>query len=108
MKNETTTTRVAAQNSEYKDTKRLSDLQTVFNCFFPEPRTMMQVSILTYIPTQYVCWYVRHLRMNGNIQIVRYGRCPQTGYDGVQFLTTNPDLFRKMPKQLNLFENEQG
>jgi hypothetical protein len=89
-----------------KDTKHLSDFQRVFGAFFSTPRTMMEVTISTGIPTQYICWYVGSLRKKDEIQIAGYGRCPITGENDVQFLTTNPALFRKIPKQLNLFDNE--
>ena len=95
--------------SKGKGTKHLADYKIVFNEFASDILTMMQVTIRTKIPTQYICQYVKMMREKELIQIHHYGRCPITGYrgkKGVQFLTTNPSLFRPTPKQLNIFSNE--
>ncbi|MDR1584037.1 MAG: hypothetical protein LBS55_12435 [Prevotellaceae bacterium] len=84
-----------------------SDLQIIEAVFSPEPMTMMQATVLTGIPTQYVCRYVGRLRGEGAIQVYRKDKCPVTGWDGVQFLTTNPALFRAIPKQLSIQFDEQ-
>jgi hypothetical protein len=86
-----------------KGTKRISDYQIVFNEFAKEPQTMMQVTFNTGIPTQYICWHVREMRQKEVLQTYRLGRCPKTGEDGVQFLTTDPALLKSIPKQLSLF-----
>jgi predicted transcriptional regulator len=91
-----------------KDRMKKSDAQIIEEVFSPEPRTMMQATVITGIPTQYVCRYVGRLRKEGAIQVYRRGKCPITGWNGVQFLTTNPALFRAIPKQLNIPFDEQG
>ncbi|GHV09838.1 hypothetical protein FACS1894162_1410 [Bacteroidia bacterium] len=104
MKKETTTTGVAAHNSEYKDTKRLADYKKVFEYFSIKPATMFQCECATGIPRSYVCWYVRDLRKNNNIQIFKLGRCPISKWDSVQFLTTDRNLFKSEVKQPSLFD----
>ena len=98
-------------NSDGKGNKHLADYKIVFNEFAKDVLTMMQATVITGIPTQYICQYVRMMRERDLIQVHHYGRCPITGYRGkrgVQFLTCDPSKFRSMPTQLNVFSNEQG
>ena len=90
--------------TQSKDTKHLADYKRTYEYFLQKPATMFQCEIDTGIPRPYVCWYVRSMRKNGNIQIARYGRCPISKYDGVQFLTTDKKLFTKEIKQPSLFD----
>ena len=99
----TEATEVAPQRHD-KDTYYLSDYQKVFNEFSKGTLTMMQITVNTSIPTQYICRYVGMFREKELIQIHHLGKCPITGENGVQFLTTNPALFRTIPKQLDIFE----
>ena len=87
-----------------KDTKHLADCQKVFDYFAKKTATRFECEVDTGIPRPYVCWYVRNLRLNGHIQILRYGTCPISRYKGVQFLTTNKSLFRPEVKQPSLFD----
>jgi len=87
-----------------KNTKHLADFKKVFDYFAKKTATMFQCEVDTGIPRPYVCWYVRNLRMNGHIQILRYGRCPISKHDGVQFLTTDKRLFKPEVKQPSLFD----
>jgi len=87
-----------------KGTKHLADYKKVHEYFMQKPATMFQCEVDTGIPRPYVCWYVRDMRRNNNIQIARYGRCPISKYDGVQFLTTDSMLFRQELKQPSLFD----
>jgi hypothetical protein len=87
-----------------KDMKHLTDSQTVLEYFRQKPATMFQCEIDTGIPRPYICWYVRKLRKNGDIQIFRHGRCPISKWEGVQFLTTDNALFKSQIKQPSLFD----
>jgi hypothetical protein len=87
-----------------KDTKHLADCKKVHEYFMKKTATMFQCEIDTGIPRPYVCWYVRSMRVNGDIQIAKYGRCPISGYDGVQFLTTDKSIFKPEIKQPFLFD----
>jgi hypothetical protein len=87
-----------------KDTKHLADYQMVYEYFFKNPATMFQCEVDTGVPRPYVCWYVRDMRKNEQIQIARLGRCPISKWNGVQFLTTNRELFKTEVKQLTLFD----
>jgi hypothetical protein len=66
---------------------------------------MFQCEIDTGIPRPYICWYVRGMRKNDDIQIAKYGRCPVSKCDGVQFLTTDRTLFNPEVKRPSLFDN---
>lgn len=91
-----------------KDKHYTTDYQKVYDEFSSGILTMIQVTVNTRIPTQYICRYVGMFKKMGLIQIHHIGRCPVTGMDGVQFLTCNASLFRSLPKQFDLFENEQS
>ena len=91
-----------------KDTKHSSDCQKVHDYFLQKPATMFQCEIDTGIPRPYVCWYVRSLRKNNDIQIIRYGICPISKWKGVQFLTTDKSLFKTNVKQPTLFDTLWG
>jgi hypothetical protein len=87
-----------------KDTKHLADCKKVFDYFSLKPATMFECEVDTGIPRPYVCWYVRNLRKNKDIQIFRLGRCPISKFDGVQFLTTDRNLFKSQIKEPTLFD----
>jgi hypothetical protein len=92
-------------NNSDKDTKHLADYKRVFEYFKKEPATMFKCEIETGIPRPYICWYVRNMRKNGDIQVAYLGRCPISKWGGVQFLTTDKTLFDKPEVvQLSLFD----
>ena len=94
----------APNKKQHKGTKHLADYKKVHEYFLRKPATMFQCEIDTGIPRPYVCWYVRGLRKNNDIQIVRLGRCPVSKWEGVQFLTTDRNLFNTEVKQPSLFD----
>ena len=96
--------------SDRKGTDNIPDYQKVYNSFLTGIKTMMQVTVITSIPTQYICRYVAMFRKKELIQIHHLGRCPITGEDNVQLLTADVRLFKSnpMPKQFDLFDNEQS
>ena len=87
-----------------KVTNYLSDCKKVYEYFKLKPATMFECEIDTGIPRPYVCWYVRSLRKNNDIQTARLGRCPVSKWNGVQFLTTDRDLFKPEVKVPSLFD----
>jgi hypothetical protein len=104
MKTKEKATITAAELTQHKDTKHLADYKKVYEYFKQRPATMFQCEIDTGIPRPYVCWYVRSLRKNKDIQIVKLGRCPVSKYKGVQYLTTDRTLFKSVIKQPSLFD----
>lgn len=87
-----------------KDTKRLADYKKVFQYFQQKPATMFQCEIDTGIPRPYVCWYVDKLRKTNDIQIVRLGVCPISKWEGVQYLSTDKNLFTNAVEKTTLFD----
>lgn len=104
MKKETTATRVAAHNSEYKDTHFASQFKTVYQSFKELPKTMLQVSIETGILRANICRYIAEMEEKGQIQVIRKGYCPYTHFRA-GFYSTDEALFSKPNvSQLNLFD----
>lgn len=88
---------------EGKGNENFRDKQKVFMCLFEEPRTRSQVSVLTGIWINSVCYYVGMLAEENRVKVHHKGICPVKRSDNVEFLTTNPELFPK-EKQLSLFD----
>jgi ABC-type Na+ transport system ATPase subunit NatA len=76
-----------------KYSKILAQKQKVFKSFYSQPKTMLMVEVETGIMRSNICWFVRELRKRNNIMIVKKGVCPISKSTGVQYLTTNPELF---------------
>jgi hypothetical protein len=73
----------------------------VFNSLFGKPKTMLQVEIETGVMRSNITWFVREWRKQNSIKIVRKGICPISKRGGVQYLTTNPELFPAIVKPSN-------
>lgn len=97
-------TPLVALNGNNKDSHYLPQLQRVSNAFFEKPKTMLQVSLETNIYRSNICRYKSKWLKSDNIAVAKIGVCPISKRTGVQFLTTNPDLYPKQ-RQLNLFES---
>jgi len=80
-------------------------LSARFNTFFQSPATKLQVSKQTGIERANICRYVSYFRKRGNIAVVKKSYCLITKHLA-GYYTTNPDLFPRLPKQLNLFIND--
>lgn len=80
-------------NDKGKDKHFEAQRTTLFKAFHKQPKTMLMVSIETGIRQSNICRRVAELRKQNRIKIVRKGICPISKSTGVQFLTTNPDLF---------------
>lgn len=90
-------------NGQHKDSDYLAQTQRVNKAFFEKPKTMLQASFETGIFRANICRYVAQWKKNNRITVVKIGICPISKRNGVQFLTSNPDLYPKQG-QLNLFE----
>lgn len=91
-----------------KDRQYISDEQRVFKAFYEKPKTMLQVAREVKVERAYICRYVAHLRDRGDIQVHHVGRCPISHWDGVQFLTTNKNLFKMRNIQLSFWSKWEG
>ena len=81
--------------------KKTDQQNTVFQCFFDSPKTMKEVDRSSGVMRENICWYVRTLRKEGRIWVIRKRLCHVTNHLANEY-TTNPELFPK-PKQLTLF-----
>lgn len=77
----------------FKDKDFQSQMKVVFAALYKQPKTMLMVEVETGIMRSNICWFVREWRKRNCIKIVRLGVCPISKSTGVQFLTTNPELF---------------
>ena len=68
-------------------------MKRVFAAFKRKPSTMLMVSIETGIMRSNITRYVAKWKKQDCIKIVKFGICPISKSTGVQFLTTNPELF---------------
>jgi len=82
----------------------LTQEKRIFQAFKERPKTMFEVDRETLVPRANICRFVGKWKESNTIQVVRFGICPISKEGGVQFLTTNPDLFPPQ-KQYNLFES---
>lgn len=81
-----------------------TQLDVVFDSFKERPKTMKMVNMETDIMRENICRYVAILQEQGKIAVVKTGRCPITGYSGVNYYTTDPELFpARTTSQLSLF-----
>ena len=76
-----------------KDKHFQGQMQRVFTAFLRHPKTMLAVSVETGIMRSNITRYVAKWRKQNRIKTIRKGICPISKSTGVQFLTTNPDLF---------------
>jgi predicted transcriptional regulator len=87
-----------------KDNDFKAQLKKVYDAFFEQPRTMLEVAEKTNVMRSNICWYVREWRQNSQIVALKKRKCSISGYPYVYELTTNPRLFDEVDKdQLSLF-----
>jgi hypothetical protein len=72
-----------------------------FDVFQEQPLTMLQAARVLNIERANICRYVRTLRLQNKIAVVRKTLCPITKHEA-GLLTTDSNLFPK-PQQLCLF-----
>jgi len=87
-----------------KDKEFKAQLKKVFDAFYEQPRTMLEVAKETNVMRSNICWYVREWRKSDKIGALKKRKCSISGYLYVYELTTNPRLFDEVDKdQLSLF-----
>lgn len=89
-------------NPQQKGCFKGSELQAVYTYLQTHPATATQVAIALNIYRPNLCRRKRTLEMVGKLAVVKQVICPITNHKA-DLLTTNPELFPKQPKQLNLF-----
>ena len=91
--NQLNSPKVFSHKGQGKSTHFQAQMKRVFAALYRQPKTMLMVSIETGILRANICRYVAEWKKQDCIKIVRFGICPISKSTGVQFLTTNPDLF---------------
>lgn len=81
-----------------KDTKRLPQIQTIFQYLFENIATASMVADATGIYQKNICRYKRDLEQTGYLWEIEKTICQKTGFKA-WYLTTNP---AKAPKQTNV------
>ena len=89
-------------NNPNKRQGKVSELKAVYKAFFEKPRTMKEVTIVTGIVRESICWYCKELRESSRLFFLRKRRCTITK-ELVNEYTTNPDLVED-DNQLDLFD----
>ncbi len=84
-----------------KDSNYQAQTRRAYKAFYSKPKTMLMVSIETGILRANLCRYVAKWKKQNTIKIIGFGICPISKSRGVQFLTTNPDLFPAIVKPSN-------
>jgi hypothetical protein len=95
-------TPVNSLEHQIKDKHFYTQLQKTFECFLDCPKTMLMCAKETGIERANVCRYVRTMRNNGMIWLVKKGFCDISKHHA-GYYTTNQALIPKVPQQLNLF-----
>lgn len=85
-------------------TTRPTQRRLVYESLYRSCKTMKEVTADTGIVREFVCWYIRALKLEGLVYHTKIRKCTESGYDRVKEWTTNPDLVPNMPKQGRLFE----
>ena len=73
-----------------------AQMKRVFTALYRQPKTMLMVEVETGIMRSNITRYVAKWKKQDCIKIVRLGICPISKSTGVQFLTTNPELFKSI------------
>ena len=84
-----------------KDKHYQTQMQVVFDALLKQPKTMLMVEVETGIMRSNITRYVAKWKKQDCIKIVRLGICPISKSTGVQFLTTNPELFKSIVEPSN-------
>src|SRR5574344_398654 len=88
----------AVNEIQGKDSHFQAQTRRAYKAFYSKPKTMLMVSIETGILRANLCRYVAKWKKQNTIEIIGFGICPISKSTGVQFLTTNPDLFPAIVK----------
>lgn len=87
---------------EDEDTKRPTQLQTIFHYLMDNIATASMVSEATGVYQKNICRYKRDLEKAGLIWEIEKKHCKKTGFRA-WYLTTNPDFVPDYSDQLSLF-----
>ena len=91
--NQLNSPKVFSHKGQGKSTHFQAQMKRVFAALYKQPKTMLMVEVETGIMRSNITRYVAKWKKRDCIKIVRLGICPISKSTGVQFLTTNPDLF---------------
>lgn len=78
----------------FKDKHFQVQMKKIFVAFFNQPKTMLMVEVETGIMRSNITRYVAKWKKLDCIKIIKYDICPISKHTGVQYLTTNPVLFK--------------
>ena len=85
------------------DTIFYSQLEMVYKAFYEKPRTMKEAEFACGVMRESICRYVRRLRKQKRICLLRRRRCDRTNHKAGEY-TTNPQFFLETQlQQLSIF-----
>jgi len=90
-----------SENSQIKDNKFKTELETIFHYLKENVCTASMLAEVTGIKQKNICRYKRDLERCGYLREIKKDRCPITGFKA-WFITTDPKLFPKS-NQTKLF-----
>lgn len=93
MKNNQPNSPKSFRQDKGKDTYFQAQRKKIFVSLYKQPKTMLMVSVETGIMRSNITWFIREWRKRDCIKIVRKDICPISKRGGVQYLSTNPELF---------------
>lgn len=82
---------------------KATQLKTIFHFLNTHIATASMVSSATGIPRPNICRHKRDLEKNNQLCELDKKYCEITNHKA-WYLTTNPELFPKIPKQLSIFD----
>ena len=85
-----------------KNTKKITQIQLLTQCFSGKPKTMYQAERETGVRIANICRFVDKLRKEGSLRKVSTGRCP-VSHRQAGFYTSNREYFPDA-KEPSLFD----
>jgi hypothetical protein len=80
-----------------------NDKARFYKHLLDNPCTCTQAALALQVPQKSCTRYKRQLEELGILAVIKLVRCPITGFNHVQLLTTDKALFPEQPKQLDLW-----
>jgi hypothetical protein len=74
-----------------------NELKKVYLSFSSKPKTMKEADVDTGIMRESICWYCRHLRLNGLLHPIGKRSCHVTKHEATVW-TTDPNLIPVSPQ----------
>ena len=81
---------ITPNTNQSKDSKKQTQLQTIFHYLWDHVATASIVSKATGVPQKNICRYKRDLEKSGRLWELEKKLCKETGFKA-WYLTTNPD-----------------